>query len=155
MFRKWCCALLLVTFVPDARGEPPQGVAVIVNPKNGGTAPSRAELRSVALLERQFWPDGTRVVLLLPPGGSLEKRVLLQRVYEMSEEELRAHWRSQLFAGRIAAIPSVVRSSEAAAAAVKQSHGAIAFVRAADVPPGVRVLTIDGKQPSDPGYPLK
>jgi hypothetical protein len=33
--------------------------------------------------------------------------------------------------------------------------GSITFVLASAVTPGTKVLRIDGKLPSDPGYPLK
>jgi hypothetical protein len=151
--------VMLTTILLDALGA--QGiagkqaaVAIIVNPKNTASDPSLGELRALFTLERQFWPDGHRVVLLLPPSGSVERQALLTRVYGTSESELRKRWVAKLFAGQIPAIPSVVPASERVAALVQQSRGAIAAVRAHEVPPGVRVLAIDGKRAGDPGYPF-
>jgi hypothetical protein len=40
------------------------------------------------------------------------------------------------------------------ASLVRDIPGAIALVPASKVPPGVKVLRIDGKRPGEPGYPL-
>lgn len=129
-------------------------VAVIVNAANTSPDPTFEELRAILTLERQFWKDGRRIVLILPPSDSSEKSVLLQKVYRQTDVELRRTWAQRLFAGEIPAIPSSVRSSEALVGAVMRSPGAIAVVPASSLRPGVRVLAIEGKRPGSPGYPL-
>jgi len=129
-------------------------VAIVVNPSNDVADISRDDLRAIFRLERQFWPSGRRVTLLLPPSGSVEKDVLLHQLYGIDDAELRKYWVAQLFRGAIPAIPSTVRSPEALSAAVRASEGGISAVPVTSIPPGVRVLRVDGKDPHDPAYPL-
>jgi len=129
-------------------------LAVIVHPKNPVTELSLAELRAILKLERQFWPNGKRAVLYLRPSESDEHRVLLERVYRMSNERLQKYWVAKLFAGEIPAKPSYVPTAEAAGSRVRESEGAISFVRADEVPKDVRVLVVDKLEPGEKGYPL-
>jgi len=131
-----------------------EGMAVIVNSENGCADPSFEELRSILTLERQFWKDGRRIVLILPPSGSAQKQVLLDRVYHQTDAQLRNGWARRLFAGEIAAVPTSLRTTEALVGAVRKSPGAIAVVPASQVPQGVRVLAVGGKRPGQAGYPL-
>jgi hypothetical protein len=50
--------------------------------------------------------------------------------------------------------PRQFTSNQAALDLVRSSPGAIAIVNASQVA-GMKVLAIDGKLPSDPGYPLQ
>jgi hypothetical protein len=59
-----------------------------------------------------------------------------------------------MFSGDIPAKPAYVPSSKKAAQKIRTSPGAVSVVRVADIPKGVRVLTINGKKPGQPGYPL-
>jgi hypothetical protein len=138
----------------SGREAKPIHVAVIVNAKNQCPDPTLEELRALLLLERQYWPDKRAVLVILRPSDSIEKQVLLKQVYRLTEAELRKLWTSKLFAGEIRGLPSVARTGAAAASAVRQCEGALSFVQATDVPPGVRVLSIGGKRPGDSSYPL-
>jgi hypothetical protein len=145
----------LLAWVPSQALEAERTpVAIIVNASNHAPDPSLTELRAILTLERQFWPGGDRVVLVLPRSGSPERETLLSRIYGTSESGLRKRWVEKLFAGQIPAIPSVAPSAARAAALVQQSPGAIAAVNADEVPAGVRVLAIDGKKTGERGYPL-
>jgi len=147
-------ALSLTVALATAAVGDGMAIAIVVNPSNDVADLSRDELRAIFRLERQFWPNGRRVTLLLPPTGSVEKDVLLQQIYGVEDGELRKYWVAQLFRGAIPAIPSTVRSADALSAAVRASEGGISAVPAAAIPAGVRVLRVDGKDPRDPGYPL-
>ena len=129
-------------------------VAVIVNSVNSCPDPTLLELHEILSLRQQFWKDGKRVILILPTGGSVEKCVLLKTVYHTSDDTLRRDWAQRLFTGEIAAVPSSLRSPDARIGAVRHSAGAVSVVRASEVPPGVRVLLINGKRPGEPGYPI-
>lgn len=136
------------------RRAPERTLAVIVHPKNETQNLTFEELRAFFTLERQFWPAGRRVSLLLRPSGSSEQKVLLETVYRMTEKELRKYWSAKIFAGQIPALPSVIGTTAKTAAEVKGSEGAISVVLASEIPEGVRVLSIDRKRPGDPGYRL-
>lgn len=105
-------------------------------------------------LQKQFWPNGDRIVLLLRKVGSTEHHILLDRVYGMDERGLRKYWIQKLFAGDIPSMPSTVKKSQSAIQFVQQTVEAIAVVLGDENIDGVRVLSIDGKLPGQPQYPL-
>jgi ABC-type phosphate transport system substrate-binding protein len=129
-------------------------VAIVVNADNPVNELTLDELRQVLRLDRQFWDDKLRVVLVARPTAEPEQQLLLDVVYAMDDKELRRLFVGKLYAGRIPAIPTVVKSGAAAAKIVAQTAGAVAAVSAADLPKGVKVLAIDGKRPGDAGYAL-
>jgi hypothetical protein len=146
----------LASPVPYA-GEPaaPGEIAIIANSANKSPDPSFEDLGAILRLEKQFWSDGKRVVLLLPPSGSASKTVLLKKVYHRTDPQLRQDWARRLFAGEIPAVPTTLRSVEAQIAAVTQSAGAVSAVPAGTpLPPNVRIVAVDGKRPGEPGYRL-
>lgn len=131
-----------------------QQLAVIVNKNSAVTNLTLEELQSFFTLEKQFWSNGKRVVLLLRHNETMEQKILLEKVYKMSAQELRKYWVAKIFGGQIPAIPSIVRSANSVIALVKRSEGAISVLRMSDVTEDVRVLTINGKSPGEAGYPL-
>lgn len=150
--------LVLLVAVPFAgrshAADQGLAVAVMVHADRPTTGVSLAELRALLMLERQFWPDGSRVVLMLPASSSPAKAVLLEQVYGMSDAALRRYWTARLFQGAIPAIPSSLKTTSAAVTAVRQAPGALAAAPASEVPGDIRVLKIDGKLPGERGYPL-
>jgi hypothetical protein len=55
----------------------------------------------------------------------------------------------------VAAGPKIVYSSDMALNLIAAIRGSITFVPTSAVTADVKVLRIDGKLPSDPGYPLQ
>ena len=158
--RTLACAVALFLGGPQARPRAvpkkpvSQPIAVLVHHDNPAKNLPLADLMRLYKLEKQFWDDKSRVILLTRPSDTKEQLVLLDRVYGMNDKELRKLWIEKLNAGTITAIPTVVKTAEAAANAVTQSAGAITVVLAADAPSGSKVLAIDGKKPGDDDYPL-
>ncbi|HEX5052627.1 MAG TPA: hypothetical protein VFZ65_12700 [Planctomycetota bacterium] len=133
-------------------------LAIIVNAKNPTKDLSSVHLRLVCKLETQFWSNNERVQLGLRPGDTPEMKILCEHVYGMTQDELSKYWTGRLFRGQIPAEPAILRSSDAAIRFVKRSAGALSVIPAteiAKVPKEVRVLTIDGKLPGQPGYALE
>jgi hypothetical protein len=129
-------------------------LAVIVHSQNGVSEVSAADLREMILMERQHWKGGGRIYLILPQSGSPEKNLLLKRVLNMTEEQLRRHYLAKLYGGEIAAFPSVAPSGAAALRTVSLAESSIALVDADGLDPGVKVLRVQGLRPGDPGYLL-
>jgi hypothetical protein len=157
MRRARTAVLLLGLVVASLVGAAPPArtpIAIVVNATNRAPDPSLAELRAMFSLERQFWPDGHRIVVFLPPPDSPPRHVLLERIYGMTDFELRKYWVGSLFRGAIPSIPSTLPTAEAVLAAVQESEGALSAVVAGSLPSSVRVLRIDGRTPDDPAYPL-
>jgi hypothetical protein len=73
----------------------------------------------------------------------------------MDEDQFRQYWIGKMFRAEVAGGPKIVYSSDMAINLVGVIPGSITFVLASEATPNARVLRIDGKLPSDPGYPLK
>ncbi len=157
--RAWT-ALLPVIFVStllfsssrDRGGAP---IAVIVHEHVPVDHLSLPELQQIFLGERQLWSRELTITLLLPPRDTPERRVLLDKIYQQrSEVEVQHYWINRLFGDEAQTGPKITGSNEMSASLVRVIPGAIALVPANRIPPGVKVLRIDGKKPGQKGYPL-
>jgi ABC-type phosphate transport system substrate-binding protein len=138
-----------------AAAEETPRLAVIVHGGVPLSDLSLAELRKVFLGDRQFWTGDLRIVVLVPPAGSPERAQMLEKVYEKTETQYRHYWIAKVFREEAQSAPKRVESSRSAGELVRQIPGAVSVVDAARVPAGVKVLRVDGKAPSDDGYPLR
>ncbi len=148
------CILMLVgiVLVGDVSAS---GFAVVVNKSNNADNVSLSDLMKYFRAETQFWPNGKKVVILLREAGSEEKKVLLDKVYKQSEDELKKMWVGKVYKNEIASPPKTVSSPSALIKAVMDTEGGIGIVKAEEASGDVKVLKIDGKLPNDAGYPLK
>jgi hypothetical protein len=142
-------ALLLAPARPAAAED---ALAVVVNPSVQLDDLEFAELRKIMLGDRQFWPSGERVTLIIRGPVAPERTVLLEQVYKMSEAEFRQYWIAKVFRAEARAGPRVVVSNDEAADLVGVIPGAITVIKASDVPEGLKVLKIDGRSPGAAGY---
>jgi hypothetical protein len=141
---------------PAAPQAPAGAIAIIVHAAVPVENLSFGELRRYFLGDRQYWPDRSRVTLLVRAPVAAERSVVLSRIYQMDEARFRRYWIAKMFRAEVAADPKLVYSSEGAQNLVAMIPGAITFMpAAARVGPGVKVLRIDGKLPADAGYPLQ
>lgn len=116
---------------------------------------SLPELRQIFLGVRQSWSEDLMITVLSPPRGSPERKILLNKIYERrSEFQYQQYWINKLFTDEVPVLPKGIGSHEKSASLVREIPGAIALVPADSVPPGVKVLRIDGKKPGETGYPL-
>lgn len=146
-------------FAP-ARGQAPgsaggEGVAVVVHPAASVDELSLDQLRRIFMADQQFWPDGSRITLLVRAPAAYERDVVLNVIYRMSEDEFRKYWVGKMFRAEVPAGPKIVYSSEMVGGLVTAVPGAIGFVAAGDVIPEAKVVRIDGRLPGEPGYPLQ
>ena len=135
--------------------NPSNTVAIVVHPATKTDNLSFDELRRYFRGERQFWPDGSRVTLLVRAPVSQERTVVLSKIYRMTEDQFRQYWIAKMFRAEVAAGPKIVYSSEMARELVTVIPGAIGFLPLNAVGGGVKVLRIDNLLPSDPRYPLR
>jgi len=129
-------------------------VAIVVSPDVPVDELSFSEVRKLFLGERQFWTPRLRVVLLMRAPVAPERNVVLRTIYQMSEAQFRQYWISKVFRADVSAGPKIVYSTEMANDLVNAIPGAVAFIDAAQIPKGLKVLKIDGKLPGDKAYPL-
>jgi hypothetical protein len=145
----------MLLWLPAVRGQSSgSDVAVVVRPDLPVDNLSFAEVRELLLGDRQFWSPGLRVSLLMRAPVAREREVILKTVYRMSESEFRRYWIEKVFRAEAQSGPKIVYSNESATELVASIPGAVAFVDAAQVPKGLKVLRIDGRLPGEKGYVL-
>ena len=113
------------------------------------------ELRNIFLADQQFWPDRTRIILLVRAPQSDERAFVLDTIYQMDESEFRKYWIAKMFRAEVPRGPKIVFSTDMMLELVVAIPGSISFTNADEVTDDVRLIRIDGKLPSDEGYPLK
>jgi hypothetical protein len=130
-------------------------VAIVVHPDTDVDNLTLAELREVFLADRLFWPDNSRIVLLVRAPTAYERTFVLNEIYQMTEAEFRRYWIGKIFRAEVASGPRVVLSTNMALGLVTAIPGSITFMLASDVTPDGKVVRIDGKLPDEEGYPLR
>lgn len=140
-----------------AEGQTTRGtdIAVVVNPDTPVSDLSLAETRKVLLGERQYWNAKLPVVLLIRAPVARERDVVLRVIYQMSEEQFKQFWVAKIFRAEAATPPKIVYSNDMQYELVSAMPGAIAFVDARNVRPGLKVLRVDGHLPGEANYPLR
>jgi ABC-type phosphate transport system substrate-binding protein len=130
-------------------------VAIVVHKDTDIENLSLLELRSIFLANQQFWPDRTRIILLVRAPKSEERDFILNTIYEMDEAQFRQYWIAKMFRAEVPRGPKVVFSTGMMLELVIAIPGSISFVSIDEVTDGVKVVKIDGMLPTDPDYPLK
>ena len=152
------CALALPGYAADEAEiikSEDRPVAIVVHPDTEIDNLTLGELRAIFLAEQQYWPDKSRIVLLVRAPDAYERTFVLNRIYQMSEADFRRYWIAKMFRAEIPSGPRVVFSTNMALGLVTAIPGLITFIRASDVGPDVKVVRIDGKLPSEEGYTLE
>ena len=153
------CTLVLVLVLPGATFAEDfiarNGLAIVVHKDAEVENLSLIELRNIFLANQQFWPDRTRIILLVRAPKSDERDYVLNTIYQMDEAQFRAYWIGKMFRAEVPTGPKIVFSTDMALDLVVAIPGSITFIRADQVTDAVKLLRVDGKLPGDDGYPLK
>ena len=139
----------------DAQTEGAEAVAIVVHPQVDIDDLSLDMLKSIFLAERQHWPDRSRITLLVRAAIPPERDLVLSRVYGMNEDRYRQYWIAKMFRAEVASGPKIVFSTDMLRDLVTVIPGSIEFVPVSAVRPDFKVVRIDGRLPSDEGYPLR
>jgi ABC-type phosphate transport system substrate-binding protein len=151
---------LTLSVTTVAAGQAPQSrstaedLAIVVNPETPVTKLTFAELRQVFLGDKQYWSADMPVVLLIRAPTSVERDAVLNTIYQMQEAQFKQYWIAKIFRADLSSPPKIVYSNDAANVLVENVPGAIAFIPAKDVKPGLKVLRVDDRLPGEPGYRL-
>ena len=129
-------------------------IAVVVHPDVPVDNLTVSELRRLVLGDREFWPAGIRVTLLIRAPIARERDAVLKNLCLMTEAQFRQHWIGKVFRADTALAPKIVYSTAMAIDLVNRTPGAITFIDASELVRGVKVVKIDGRLPSDKGYAL-
>ena len=160
---KRIAALLLILIWPSvlfsgrssaqtARGG--DDIAVVVHPDTPVNDLTLSEVRQVLLGERQYWNAKLPVVLLIRAPVARERDVVLRVIYQMTEAQFKQYWVAKIFRAEAASPPKIVYSNDMQYELVSGIPGAIAFMDARNVRPGLKILRVDGHLPGDKDYPL-
>ena len=154
--RRFLIAVAALAAMPLGRGAAAENdIAVVVRPDTPADDLSFGEIRKLLLGERQFWAGNLRVTLLIRAPAARERDVVLRIIYRMTEAQFRQFWISKVFRAEASSGPKIVYTNEMATELVAAIPGSVAFVDAAQVPKGLKILKIDGKLPGEKGYPLR
>lgn len=147
-------AALFMACAFAAHAQPAGDLAIVVHPEAPVSQLSFAELRQVLKGERQYWKPDLPVVLFVRAPTSQERTAVLDVIYQMTEPQFNQYWIAKQFRAESSSAPTKVRSSELTQQFVGSTPGAIGFMAARDVKPGVKVLKIEGRLPGEAGYRL-
>lgn len=129
-------------------------LALVSNKANGVSVLTMPDLIKVCKAQTNRWPDGKPVTFIMRAPSTPEMKVLLEKVYEMPEGQVR-----ELIAtanhGR-ANHPAilVVESDEDLVNKVASIPGAVGVVDVYAINSSVAVVKLAGKLPLEPGYLL-
>jgi len=129
-------------------------IAIIVHRSNPVDNLSFAELRRIFLLERQTWPHGRKITVVLREPRQPERVEALALIVGMSEPEYDRHVLFLTFRGEVGLGPRSIRSAASMLRFVYNAPGAIGHVYAGELDASVKALRIDGLSPDDVGYRL-
>ena len=147
-------AFSLISF--RAAGTPADAeVAIVVNSSNPVNNLTLVELRKIYFGDRQYWKGNLPVVLLMRSQGSHERDVVLRVVFEMTEDRYTKYWVAKVMRAEVSDPPASLYSFGMLQEGVRGNPGAIGYVNANDLRPGVKVLRIDGLLPGESGYSLR
>lgn len=138
-----------------ARADRAHACVLVVSPDVEVENLTSEEVRQLFWFRRQFWAAGKPVNLILVESDLAEGSCLLDQVYRMDAKAFRTMVREKLYRAEIELAPKVVASAPEAVVYATHGEGVLTLVPADAIGDAdVRVLTIDGKSPGAPGYPL-
>ena len=129
-------------------------LALISNKSNEVVAITLPELVKVCKGQTSRWPDGKPVSFITRDPAAPEMKLLLEKVYGMSKDEVKAAIASANHSRANHAAIVVGDSDEAVVKKVESLPGAVGLVDVYSISGGVTVLKVGGKLPLEPGYSL-
>ncbi len=129
-------------------------LALISNKSNEVVAITLPELVKICKGQVSRWPDGKPVSFITRDPTAPEMRLLLEKVYGMSKDEVKATIASANHSRANHPAIVVVDSDEAVVKKVESLPGAVGLVDVYSISGAVTVLKVGGKLPLEPGYPL-
>jgi ABC-type phosphate transport system substrate-binding protein len=144
-------AIAVVAQEPGTSGP----IAIVVHKDTEVDNLSLHELRNIFLANQQFWPDRKRIILLVRAPKSEERDFVLNTIYQMDEAQFRQYWIAKMFRAEVPRGPKIVFSTDMMLDLVVAIPGSISFINANETTDDVKTVRVDGKLPTDEGYPLK
>jgi hypothetical protein len=117
---------------------------VIGNEKGCPSEMNQTELISIFKGEKQRWRSGNKISLSMMKVNTSTGKVICQRVYNMSADEVNKFWIQHTFQGN-GETPVFYNTSQDVQAYVAENPGAIGIIDNPPQSPGIFVIAIDGK----------
>jgi len=149
-FVLWVLALALVC-APSALAK---DVALIANKGNSLKGLSFPDLVKICKGQMGHWPNGRPVTLITRSPASPEMRIVLQKVYGMTADEVNQLVASANHGRTDHPAIVVVDSDESVVKKVEATPGGVGLVDVYSITGGIDVLRVGGKLPLEPGYAL-
>ena len=112
------------------------------------------ELVKICKGQTNRWPKGKPVTLFSLNPASGEMKLVLEKVYGMSSDEVSALITNANHGRANHPAIVVVNSDKALVEAVESTPGAVGLVDVYSITGGITVLRIESKLPLEAGYPL-
>ena len=128
--------------------------ALVSNKGNAVEAVTVAELGKICKGQMDRWPDGKPVSLVTRDPASPEMRLVLEKIYGISREEVPVLINTANHSRVNHPAIVVVDSDEAVVKKVESSPGAVGLVDVYAITGSVKVVRVGGKLPLEPGYAL-
>jgi ABC-type phosphate transport system substrate-binding protein len=116
-------------------------VVVVVNSSNGVANLSATDLQKIFLGEKNRWPDGKHILVLMGTPGSSERATILKKVYKMSESDYVKYFIQASFTGEISAPPKDVSSAAQMKQLIAENPGAVGYLKQSDADGSVKVVS--------------
>jgi ABC-type phosphate transport system substrate-binding protein len=129
-------------------------MALVSNKSNGVTEVSMTELVKICKGQTHRWSSGKSVIFFSLNPASTEMKMVLERVYGMSSDEVNALITTANHGRANHPAIVVVNSDKALVEAVESTPGAIGLVDVYSITGGITVLKVESKLPLEAGYPL-
>ena len=146
----WVLALALVC----AQSALAKDVALIANKGNSLKGLSFPDLVKICKGQMGHWPNGRPVTLITRSPASPEMRIVLQKVYGMTADEVNQLVASANHGRTDHPAIMVVDSDESVVKKVEATPGGVGLVDVYSITGGIDVLRVGGKLPLEPGYAL-
>ena len=129
-------------------------LAVVSNKANAVSALALPELIRVCKAQTNRWPDGKPVTFIMRAPASPEMRMVLEKVYELSEAQVKELIVSANHGRTNHPAIIVANSDEDLVNKVASIPGAVGVVDVYAINSSVAVVKLAGKLPLEPGYLL-
>jgi len=151
-YRRFLIVFLFVLIVASLAGA--RDLALVSNKSNAVGAMTVADLVKVCKAQTGHWPDGKPVTFVMRSPSVPAMKVLLEKVYGMSESEVNGLIVASNHARLNHPAIVIVTSDEELVNKVASVPGAIGVVDVYSINSSVAVVKVAGKLPLEPGYLL-
>jgi hypothetical protein len=132
----------------------PDGLVLVVSESTNLVDITQEDLRRVFQAEAVRDDSGRRLLPLNHPAGTPARSLFDQRVMAMSPDTMARYWIDQKIRGQKGA-PRSVAPARDLARLVAKFPGTITYLAVADLVPGLKLVSIDGRGAREPAYLLR